>query len=181
MKTTLVSFAVALLTSILPAAGQAPPDFSALCKEEMKKLAYLAGQWEGDATITGPGPARTLKQHEEAQFRLDSTVLVIEGMGTDDAGDEVLYNAMAVINFNASTREYGFRSFLKDGRSTDAYFKVISDNKFEWGFAAPGNTGKVRYTILLDPADQSWHEIGEFTADGATWMKFMEMRLHKKG
>lgn len=180
MKTTLISFTFAFLSHIIPAAAQAPPDFSALCKEQMEKLAYFAGQWEGTAKVRmGPGPEQTLSQVEDVKFKLDSTVLVIEGTGSN-SDNEVVFNALGVVNFNTSTREYAFRSFLHDGRYTEAYFKVIAANKFEWGFDIPGNAGKVRYSIVLDPAAKTWHEVGEFSADGTTWMKFIDMQLHKK-
>lgn len=180
MKATTISLAIAFFSYIIPVAGQAPPDFSAMCKEQMKKLAYFAGQWEGTSKVQmGPGPEQTLSQTEDVRFKLDSTVLVIEGTGTN-SNNEVVFNALAVVNLNTSTREYALRSFLQDGRSTEAYFKVIEDNKFEWGFNIPGNAGRVRYTIVLDPEAKTWHEEGEFSADGTTWMKFIDMQLHKK-
>lgn len=31
--------------------AQAPPDYSAVCKEELARLSYLAGNWKGEATV----------------------------------------------------------------------------------------------------------------------------------
>lgn len=181
MKTPAIILTIAFLSHLVPAVAQAPPDYSDLCREQMRKLAYFAGEWEGAATMrTGPGPEQTIKQSEYVQYKLDSTVLVIEGTGRDD-NNQVVFNALAVVNFNAPTRDYALRSYLKDGRTTAAYFNVVEENKFEWGFDIPGNTGKVRYTIILDPDAKTWHEVGEFSADGAAWMKFIDMRLRKKG
>lgn len=180
MKTKLIPMILASLSCVFSAAGQAPPDFSALCKEQMKKLEVFAGKWQGEASIRmGPGPEQTINQQEDVQFRIDSTVLVIEGLGTRGPDNTVVFNALAVINFNAGAKGYSFRSFLKDGRSADAYFNILEDRKFEWGFDTPGNSGKVRYTITFDDPARTWHEVGEFSADGSTWMKFMEMRLNR--
>ncbi|HEY4653065.1 MAG TPA: hypothetical protein VIH22_01055, partial [Cyclobacteriaceae bacterium] len=95
-------------------------------------------------------------------------------------GNEIVFNAYAVINFNPGSQSYAFRSFLKDGRSTDAYFKILEQNKFEWGFDIAGNAGKVRYTITLNDPENTWNEVGEFSRDNTSWSKFMEMRLVKK-
>jgi hypothetical protein len=179
MKPLTPTFAIVCLLTFTYATGQAPPDYSALCKEKMKKIAALAGQWEGEASVsTGPAPAMVITQKEDVQFKIDSTVLVIEGTGTRDGS--VVFNAYAVINFNVRSQAYELRSYLKDGHSTDAYFKFLGENKFEWGFEIPGNAGRVRYTITLNDTGNTWREVGEFSRDAVAWMKFMEMALLKK-
>jgi hypothetical protein len=142
MKPLIIPGTIACILAFTHASGQAPPDNSALCREQMKKLAALSGQWEGEASIqTGPGPAQVITQKEDVQFKIDSTLLVIEGTGTRSGGNEIVFNAYAVINFNPGSQSYAFRSFLKDGRSTDAYFKILEQNKFEWGFDIAANAG----------------------------------------
>jgi hypothetical protein len=166
--------------SLTSAFGQAPPDFSALCKKQMKSLSAFAGHWEGEATYKrGPGSPETIHQEEEVSFRIDSTLLVIEGVGTRPTGKEVVFNALGIINFNPQLQSFSFRSYLKDGRATEAYFKIIEENKFEWGFEIPGGTNKVRYSIMLDADGSTWTEFGEFSGDGTTWMKFIELHLKK--
>lgn len=162
--------------------AQAPPDFSSQCKAQMKKLSAFIGQWEGEATYRrGPGPVQTIVQTENVELRIDSTVLVIEGKGTLLNKNEVVFNALGIINFNPYSRSFSFKSYLKDGRSTEAYFIVLNDNSFEWGFDIPGGAGKVRYRITLNDNGRTWVEHGEFSNDGTEWMKFIEMRLAKKG
>ncbi|MFZ0390491.1 MAG: hypothetical protein WAN36_08520, partial [Calditrichia bacterium] len=68
-------------------------------------------------------------------------------------------------------------SYLSNGLSADAYFKVIEPNKkFEWGFDN-SRGGKTRYTATSNGS--SWKEEGEYSADGKNWSKFFEMSLTK--
>jgi hypothetical protein len=158
--------------------AQGPPDYSARCKEEMKKLAYLAGSWKGDAKVRqGPGPELIIGQEEKIEYRLDGTLLVIEGTGRDAHGN-IVFNALGLLNYDAPNEKLIFKSYMKDGRSADAYFTVLEDNKYEWGFDIPGR-GKSKYTIVLDPKEKSWHEKGEYSSDGNNWFTFIELNLKK--
>ena len=142
----------------------------------MQKLSYLAGDWKGNATVRNPNGTLTLEQSEHIEWKMDGMVLSIEGTGTDQG--KVMFKAMAVVNYDPAQQQFKFKSFVKEGFSTDAYFNVVSENKFEWGFDIPSG-GKSRYTITLDPNKKSWYEVGEFSRDGSTWMKFIEMNLTK--
>ena len=83
------------------------------------------------------------------------------------------------INPELFDQQFKFKSYVKEGYTTNAYFTVLSENKFEWGFDIPGG-GKTRYNIILDPANKTWHEIGEYSRDGNSWMKSIELNLVKK-
>jgi len=158
--------------------GQAP-DFSAQCKEHLNKLAALSGKWKGSGTVSmGPGQTETFAQTEDVQFRLDGTILQIEGVGRRE--DKVVFNALAVINYDIVKGDYSMRSYLRDGRSTDAWFKVVEDNSFAWGYTLPRNSGQIRYTITLSDAGKTWQEIGEYSSDGTNWYKVFEMNLTKE-
>jgi hypothetical protein len=58
----------------------------------MKKLDFLVGKWTGEARIMrGAGETTELLQTEEAGFKLDGLILVIEGIGrTKSDGAPVL-------------------------------------------------------------------------------------------
>jgi hypothetical protein len=58
----------------------------------MKKLGFLVGKWNGEARLLrGPGEWMDLHQSEEAQYKLDGLILVIEGVGrTKSHGHPVL-------------------------------------------------------------------------------------------
>ncbi len=153
-----------------------PRDFSAECKAEMKKLDYFVGDWKGTAVVQTRNGPQTVNQTEHIEWKLNGVVLAIEGTGRQN--EEITFHALAMVNFDPYTRQMKLRSYLKEGNATDAYFKTIGENKFEWGFDIP-NGGKVRYSITLDPAKSSWYELGEYSADGEKWMKSIEMNLNK--
>jgi hypothetical protein len=127
----------------------------------------------------GPGHQETFAQTEDVQFKLDGTVLQIEGIGRRP-DNEIAFNALALINFDVVKGDYAMRSYLRDGRWTDAWFKVAGDNSFNWGYTLPRNSGQIRYTITLKDSGQTWHEIGEFSRDGTNWVKSFEMTLTRE-
>ena len=146
--------------------------------ESLKKLNYLAGRWKGEATIQQRGGApKKVLQEEQIEWKLDSLVLTIEGTGTDPVTQKVTFHAFAIINYNQQTKQLAMKSFTMEGRQTDAYFNVVADNEFIWGFDVP--SGKIKYTIKLSTVVKSWDEIGEFSSDGTQWYPFFEMNLIK--
>jgi len=169
-----------LLLIILHGISQAfaqRPDVSARCKEEMKKLSYFAGDWKGEALVRNQSGQLKLIQTEHIEWKLDGLVLSIEGEGKEQ--DKIMFQALAVINFDVSDQQFKFKSFVKEGFSTNAYFTILEENKFEWGFDIPSG-GKSKYTITLDPAKKTWHEVGEYSRDGSQWYPFIEMNLVKQ-
>lgn len=179
MKKSMV--AIALLIS-LHAFSQGP-DLSARCKEQMAKLAYFVGDWKGEAIHKSAKGPVTVMQQEHIESRLQGMVLAIEGTGRQKnestGADEITFQAFALVNYDARDQEFKWKSFVKEGYSTTAYFKVIGDNKFEWGFDIPTG-GKTRYIIVLDPAKKTWHETGEYSKDASNWMNFIELNLVKQ-
>ena len=149
-------------------------------KQEMQKLSYLAGKWKGEAIAKQrSGPDTKIMQEENIQFKLDNTLLLIEGTGRNPSNaSEIVFNALAFVNYDETTKEFNMRSHLKDGSKTDAYFKVLGENHFEWGFDIQNNA-KMRYDIKLNPKDKSWYEIGEYSPDDVTWYPFIELKLTK--
>ncbi len=160
----------------LPAAAQRP-DHSEACRKAMSQLGFLAGDWEGTATVIRPNCALQVHQTEHVEWKLNGLVLSIEGTGKMATG-ETGFQAFAVLHFDPMDQQYKMRSFVKEGISTQAYFKILSPNNFEWGFDVA--TGKTRYHIVLDESARTWRETAEYSADGQTWMKFIEMNLAKK-
>jgi hypothetical protein len=151
-------------------------------KEKMKVFANWIGRWQGEGSMQmGPGEPRKSKVDEHIESRIDGMVLLVEGIGkAQDAAKQetIVHHALAILSYDKNTEQYKFRSYLKDGRSTDAWLKPTGENTFQWGFDIPGR-GKTRYSIVLDPARRTWDETGEFSQDGTTWMKFFSMHLTK--
>jgi hypothetical protein len=174
---------IALATILLAAAPVAAVEKNDTPQQEaMRKLDFLAGKWQGPATYqTGKGKSQPLQQVEEVQFKLKGTVLLVEGTGrraSDEAapgGDEIVFNALGVISYDLGTRQYRVKAYTLDGRSIETELKLL-DKGIVWGFPLPKNAGEVRHTMkLTDKGD--WHEISEFSRDGKTWFKSVEMTL----
>jgi hypothetical protein len=176
-KTTFISlmFAALISTNI-----SAQPS-EAVAKEKMKSFVHWAGRWQGEGSIQmGPGPLKKSNVDEHLEFKLDGTVMLIEGIGKSVEGNDnkIVHHALAVLSFDQGTNQYKLNSYLKDGRSTQAWLNIIEEGKYQWGFDTPN--GKIKYSITLDASKKSWNEIGEFSNDnGTTWMKFFEMNLKK--
>ncbi|MBL0740669.1 hypothetical protein [Chryseolinea lacunae] len=179
-KSMYVLFVFAL--SIHQLFGQGP-DHSQRCKEEMKKLSFLVGDWKGEATHRGPKGSITVMQQEHIEWKLQEMVMVVEGTGREKNAttgkEEVTFQAMATLNFDPIEQQFKWKSFVKEGYSTNAYFKILETNTFEWGFDIPTG-GKTKFTIILDPTKNTWHETGEYSKDGTQWMKFIELNLVKQ-
>jgi hypothetical protein len=129
----------------------------------------------------GPGSAKKSKVHEKIEFKLDNTILLVEGIGKSmDAtqNEAVVHHAFAILSYDVATQTYKFKTYLKDGRATDAWFNILGENKYAWGFDVPN--GKIRYHIMIDPQKKTWNEVGEFSQDGTQWFKFFNMDLVKK-
>jgi hypothetical protein len=155
----------------------------AVGKEKMKVFSAWVGRWQGEGSMQmGPGEPKKSTVDERIELKLNGTVLLVEGVGKaiDPATKEenVVHHALAVLSYDQMSKQYKFRTYLKDGRSTDAWFAVTGENKFQWGFDIP-NGGKTKYSITLDSTTKTWNEIGEFSRDGNTWSKFFEMNLKK--
>ena len=165
-----------LMVSRAHAQGPAPEAM----KQEMQKLAYMAGKWSGEASMRrGNTPPVKVLQEENIQFKLDGTILLIEGTGrSTETGNPIVFNALAIISYNHHTKEFKMKSHVMDGNSTEAYFKIVGENHFEWGFETP-QKAKIRYDIVLNPSDKSRIEKGEYSPDGTTWYPFIEMKLTK--
>src|SRR5687768_14127962 len=164
MKPLMLLCTVMLSLTIGRTLAQAPAPEAV--KLEMKKVAYMAGRWSGEANVKQRnGSTVKVLQEENIQFKLDGTVLLIEGTGkSTEAGNPVVFNSLAIVSFNQYTKEFKLRSHILDGNQTDAYFKIIAENHFEWGFETP-QKGKVRFDIVLNPQTKSWVEKGEYSPD----------------
>ena len=154
----------------------------ALAKEKLKIFSRWTGHWKGEAfTQMGPGEPKKSIVDEHAELKLDGSIFVVEGIGkaTDPATNEevVVHHAYGILSFDQKDGEYKFKTYLKGGRSSDAWFKVIAENNYQWGFDVPN--GKIRYSINIDDQKKLWNEIGEYSADGNNWMKFFTMNLTK--
>lgn len=176
MKTIVTSLIFMLTCPLVHA-----QDLAQVSREQLKALRYFAGNWRGEATIQQRGgPPMKVLQEERIEWRLDSLVLTIEGTGRDPVTQKKVFQAFAVVAYNPQTQQLGMKSFTLEGRQTEAYFKVVEENKFEWGFDLPNGKAKIKYTITLSPQSKSWYEKGEYSPDGAAWFPTIQMNLTKQ-
>lgn len=156
-------------------------DQAKLNRDQLKPLNYMIGNWKGTATIQQQGGASIkVNQEEKISWQLDSMLINIEGIGKDPITGKKNFHAYAIIFYNPTLQQVGMKSFTMEGRQTDAYFKAIAENQFEWGFDLPNNRGKIKYQIALSAKDKTWNEKGEFSPDGMQWFPFMSMSLVKQ-
>ena len=155
------------------------PDNSNECRKQMRLLKAFAGKWKGEAVATRQGGVKvTILQEETIEFRLDSLIIQMEGIGQrKDTPGKISFHALGLLSYDPYKKSYGMKSYLKEGQQTDAFFRVVEMNKYEWGFDTNG--GKIMYTITLDPTQTKWNEKGSFSPDGKTWMPFFEMNLDR--
>ncbi len=171
----LVTMGLALLLSASSATAQS---VNVEAVEAMKKAEIMIGEWEGTGWMMSPqGSREESAVHEKLQWKLDGTMILIEGLGRNREG-RTIHNALGLLTYDVRTKKYAMRSYLSDGRMTDAVFEVIGKDKFRWSysFTQAGRTMSIRYTLMF--ADKSrWNEIGEYSGNGADWNKFFEMNL----
>ncbi len=164
------------LTARAQAPGPPPPEQLAA----MKKLEWLVGQWKGEAVIEiGQGRQRTITQYEHVQIKQGGLLYLVEGKGTvrPDGQDQetTVFEALAVLSYDDMAKRYRWQAHT-GGRYAEVQAEV-GEKRIVWRL--PRTTqGDVRYTITQTPAGE-WHELGERSQDGATWTKFIELRLKK--
>ncbi len=108
------------------------PDLDAQ-RAAMKKLEFLVGKWAGEARmLRGPGEPVVIMQTEDAQYKLDGLVLLIEGVGKADGKPALQASGSSLMTTRAGT--YHMRAF-NDGRFLETEVKLIENGKgMTWGF-----------------------------------------------
>ncbi|WP_347924739.1 hypothetical protein [Pontimicrobium sp. SW4] len=139
-----------------------------ISKSEISKLEFLVGNWKGKGWIMGRDRTKSeFDQTEKIQFKLDSTAILIEGLGKSNG--MITHNAMAIISYNKKDENYIFQSYLQNGQKGEFKGELI-DGKFYW---YPNEN--MRYIIWINENGQ-WYETGEFNREGK-WYQVFEMTL----
>lgn len=122
-------------------------------KESQKailQLEFIAGDWAATGWLMGrDGQKHTFSQTEEIKFKLDSTAVLIEGLGKSN--EKIIHDAMAVIRYDKAEKNYNFRSYLSNGRDGDFKAELV-DDKFFWYL-----NENMRYIISLNN-EGKWYE-----------------------
>lgn len=172
-------FAVAMVLAATPLSAQAQmpasPDGSPAQRAAIQRLAFMDGEWRGEARIQGPGGPTVLTQTERVGPLLGGSIRVVEGRGYAADGS-TQFNAMGVISWDARAERYSFRTYAQ-GFSGDYPFEVTDDG-FRWETPA-GPNARIQYVATI--RDGSWHEVGTYVAEGQPPRPVIEMRLTRVG
>jgi hypothetical protein len=127
--------------------------------------------------LRGAGEWAELLQTEEAQFKLDGLVLVIEGVGRAKSVDQSAVQALGVISYDDERETYYLRAF-NDGRFLETTIKLLKEgNGMSWGFAV----GEIRTnTVLRINESGAWTEAGEISIGAQPAKKFWELTVQRQ-
>jgi hypothetical protein len=176
MRKTIAAFASLLMIGSSLEAQQMP-DGSAN-RAAMQRLSGLIGRWTGEAWMMVGQQRENTTMTETVEAKLEGTVLLIEGLGVAPvAGGQtrIVHHALAILSFDPRTRTYSMRSHVGSGYSGD-FAVEVTDSALVWTREVP--QGRIRNTARI--GNGVWHEIGEFSRDGTSWMQIMEIRLRKE-
>jgi hypothetical protein len=152
------------------------PDLEAQ-RTAMKKLSFLVGTWSGEAhVLRGPGPTVQLVQSEDARYKLDGLILVIEGVGKTSEGATVL-QAFGVISYEDDLGLYRMRAF-NDGRFLETDVTLLEEGEgMSWGFAL----GEIRTkSVLRINGNGEWTEMHEINVASQPTKKLMEVVVRRQ-
>jgi hypothetical protein len=154
------------------------PDLNAQ-RAAMKRLGFLVGKWNGQARLLrGPGEWIDLHQREEAQYKLDGLILVIEGVGRRKSDGHSLLQALGVISFDDETATYRIRAF-NDGRFLESEVKLLDPDKaITWGFALGQVTTK---SVLRINESGEWTEVAEIKIGSEPLKTLLELTVRRVG
>ena len=150
------------------------PDIEAQ-RAAMKRLGFLVGKWSGEARmLRAPGQMVDLIQTEEAQYKLDGLVLLIEGVGRVRTDGRLALQALGIISYDDVAGKYRMRAF-NDGRWLETEIALIDGEQgMRWGFAL-GNI-KTSSTLRINEMGE-WTELAELTIGDQPPRKFLELAV----
>jgi hypothetical protein len=150
------------------------PDLEAQ-RAAMKKLGFLTGKWSGEARLLrGSGETLDLLQTEEAQYKLDGLILMIEGIGRSRSDGKAALQALGIVSYDDEAGTYRMRAY-NDGRYLETELKLAENGKgITWGFVL----GEIKTSSVLRINEKGeWTETTEITIGSQPPRKFMELTV----
>jgi len=174
----LVMLAVYVAGLICPCFAQSERTRIDAQRAAMKKLDFLVGQWAGDVRLSNErGGLSELVQTEQAQYKSDGLLLVIEGAGLDKYKGEVISRSLGVVSYDDEKRSYQLRAW-NDGRYVETELAIIATGK---GLAWEYRFGDVRLSHTMQINDRDgWIQTGEVTAGAEPPRKFLTVSLKRR-
>jgi hypothetical protein len=146
-----------------------------LQRSAMRKLSFLLAKWSGEARILrGSGEPLELLQTEEAQYKLDGLVLMIEGIGRNKTEGNVALQALGIVSYDDEAGKYYMRAY-NDGRYLETDLKLAGNGKgITWGFAL----GEIKTSSVLRIDEKGqWNESTEITMGSQPPRKLIELTV----
>jgi len=153
------------------------PDLEAQ-RTAMKKLGFLVGRWVGRAhVLRGAGETTELLQTEEAHYKLDGLILMIEGIGRKESDGQPVLQALGVISYDDETKTYYMRAF-NDGRFLETEVRLTQGSTgMTWGFTL----GEIRTRSVMQINEMGeWTELHEITIGSQPPKKLMELAVRRR-
>jgi hypothetical protein len=144
----------------------------------MKQLSFLVGKWSGHARMhRGQGEALELAQTENAQYKLDGLVLLIEGTGRAESDGSAVIQALATVSFDDEAKVYRMRAY-NNGCYMETEVRLAESGKgLTWGFTV----GQIRTSSILTINDKGeWTEAGEIVIGTQPPRKFLELTVRRE-
>jgi len=117
-----------------------------------------------------------LHQSEEALYKLDDLMLVIEGVGRTKSGGHSILQALEIIPFDDESGKYRMRAF-NDGRFLESEVKVLNEGEAtSWGFVMGQIATK---SVLRINESGEWTELAEITIGSEAPKKLLELTVRQ--
>jgi hypothetical protein len=180
-KITIMRFAFFLLLTLILSPALAQPVHAPNVEEQraaMKHMSFLVGNWSGHARMQrGQGEPLELTQTENAQYKLDGLVLLIEGTGRTASDGKAVLAALATISYDDEAKVYRLRAY-NNGRYMETEVKLAESGKgLAWGFTF----GQIKTSAIMTINDQGeWTEAGEITIGTQPPRKFLELTVRRE-
>jgi hypothetical protein len=144
--------------------------------EKMRFFEKVEGEWEGVAFAMTPEGQIEVKQHEKVEYKLNGTILTVEGTGRNEM-NEIVFHAYGIMYYDAIENAFKIKAFKDNGQVTLAEVEIVKPGEFIWSFS-PNPYTHIRYHTKFD--DTEWIETGEYSADKVKWVPIFSMSLTKK-
>jgi len=154
-----------------------PPNIESQ-RSAMKKLDFLVGRWSGEARVFRlPSQPVELIQTEDAYYKLDGLLLIIEGIGRNRSDAKIALQALGIVSYDDEAGTYRMRAF-NDGRYLETDLKLSEIGKgVSWGFVLGGI--KTSSVLRMNEKGQ-WTELTEITVGSQVARKFMELTVDRQ-
>ena len=174
MKRILIAVAFVMLLGALALQAQDPAPKPG---PEQKKLEVWVGNWTlvGEQKASPAGPASKYTGKPTWQMILGGFVLEGRFASKSESGDT---QGIQILAYDAANKNYTFAAYFSDGGMGHGTV-TISGNTWSWkgSVIAGGKHYQIRGTDILSADLMSDIYTAEISADGKTWLTWVEEKL----